>query len=186
MNVKERPRSSSFLVFSRILKGFLGTIKGKTFKIIVKTILIIFILLIGFGLGLLFSVFFGTLDSPSKHTLSLMGYFGIDSPITLKAKIDNVMAENIKIPINYVVGQFSNPEEIFINIDFEDYQKIVEKRNEALELGTLITTSNDSVPASIRYNDKEVKVKLRLKGDWIDHISGDKWSFRIQVRGEDT
>ena len=186
MNVKERPRSSSFLVFSRILKGFLGTIKGKTFKIIVKTILIIFILLIGFGLGLLFSGFFGTLDSPSKHTLSLMGYFGIDSPITLKAKIDNVMAENIKIPINYVVGQFSNPEEIFINIDFEDYQKIVEKRNEALELGTLITTSNDSVPASIRYNDKEVKVKLRLKGDWIDHISGDKWSFRIQVRGEDT
>lgn len=29
-------------------------------------------------------------------------------------------------------------------------------------------------------------MKLRLKGDWTDHLGGDKWSFRIKVRGDDT
>ena len=27
---------------------------------------------------------------------------------------------------------------------------------------------------------------MRLKGDWTDHLFGDKWSFRIKVKGDNT
>ena len=41
------------------------------------------------------------------------------------------------------------------------------------------------VPATIRYNNRAIKTKLRLKGDWTDHLEGKKWSFRVHVRGKD-
>ena len=34
------------------------------------------------------------------------------------------------------------------------------------------------------YNKEEIPIKIRLKGDWIDHLSGDKWSFRIKILGD--
>ena len=34
------------------------------------------------------------------------------------------------------------------------------------------------------YNNEEIPIKIRLKGDWIDHLSADKWSFRIKVKGD--
>ena len=33
------------------------------------------------------------------------------------------------------------------------------------------------------YKKEEIPIKIRLKGDWIDHLSGDKWSFRIKILG---
>jgi hypothetical protein len=31
---------------------------------------------------------------------------------------------------------------------------------------------------------EKIPIKIRLKGDWIDHLSGDKWSFRIKIIGD--
>ena len=31
-----------------------------------------------------------------------------------------------------------------------------------------------------------MRVKIRLKGDGIDHLRGEKWSFRVRARGEGT
>jgi len=50
----------------------------------------------------------------------------------------------------------------------------------------LIATPNDYVPAKITFGDKTKNVKLRLKGDWVDHLSRDKWSYRIKVQGDET
>ena len=93
---------------------------------------------------------------------------------------------NINLPINYVKGKISKPEKIFIDINFEDFQKLEYKRQEALDAGFLLSSPEDYVPATIKHRDKEVKVKLRLKGDLVDHLDGDKWSFRIKVKGENT
>ena len=40
---------------------------------------------------------------------------------------------------------------------------------------------DDWVKAKLRWADEEVKVKLRLKGDSMDHWSTDKWSFKINI-----
>ena len=74
--------------------------------------------------------------------------------------------------------------ELHIDIKFKDLQKLRKKREEALATTFLIQGPNDFVPASIRYEASSTKVKLRLKGDQIDHLGTRKWSFRIHVKGK--
>ena len=39
-----------------------------------------------------------------------------------------------------------------------------------------------SLKAKFVWTTRTVPIKLRLKGDWNDHLVGRKWSFRIRVR----
>ncbi len=43
----------------------------------------------------------------------------------------------------------------------------------------LIKAKDDYVFGYVVSNGKKVKVKARLKGDHLDHLEGDRWSFRI-------
>ena len=78
------------------------------------------------------------------------------------------------------------PDRISIDISYKNYLKILEKRQAALTRDLLISTPEDLVPASIRFQDRTIPVKLRLKGDKSDHWRTDKWSFRVEVRGDET
>lgn len=76
-------------------------------------------------------------------------------------------------------------ETVFLDIPFSSLKQIEDKREEALEIGILFSEDNDYVPGSIRYNNGEsMEIELRLKGDWTDHLRGDKWSFRIQIEDD--
>ena len=73
--------------------------------------------------------------------------------------------------------------EVYMDIKFKYFRKLQEKRKESLQRGVLITAEGDYVPAKIRHEGREIKVKLRLKGDWArDHLSGKKMSFRVHVK----
>lgn len=72
-----------------------------------------------------------------------------------------------------------------IDIKHRSYLKLAAKRAEALEKGSLITADDDFVPASIRIGTRTVPVKMRLKGDYVDHLIGRKWSFRVKVKNGD-
>ncbi|MBL79563.1 MAG: hypothetical protein CMH70_05980 [Nitrosomonadaceae bacterium] len=71
---------------------------------------------------------------------------------------------------------------IYIDIKFKHLQKLHKKRNEALRKDILNISSDDYVPASIRHGNQTTNVKLRLKGDLVDHLQGKKWSFRVHVK----
>lgn len=73
-------------------------------------------------------------------------------------------------------------EQLAINIPIDNWQQILTKREEALEKGVLLTNDDDFVKAELFYNDQTIPITLRLKGDWTDHLEGDKWSFRIHVK----
>jgi hypothetical protein len=68
-----------------------------------------------------------------------------------------------------------------IKIDSISFIKIEKKRAEALKKGFLETESDDYVPVTIYYKDREVTGEIRLKGDRLDHIETKKWSFRIKL-----
>ena len=82
---------------------------------------------------------------------------------------------------------------LHIDIKFKNYQKLSQDREEALKRGFRTSDPDSYVPAQIRYKDKTLKVRLRLKGRTLDHLGGaewrlnrnDKWSFRIKVRRGD-
>lgn len=90
-------------------------------------------------------------------------------------------------PYHWTVANLSRHDapKIHIDIKFKHIQKLFKKREEAMKLGFLKQAPDDYVPAQIRSEGKTAKVKLRLKGDQTDHLEGDKWSFRIHVKGED-
>ena len=73
-----------------------------------------------------------------------------------------------------------------IKIAAADFKQIQQKADEARRTNFLITSSEDYVPALIQHKGKEVNVKIRLKGDFIDHLEGDKWSYRIKVLNKET
>ncbi|NOY49390.1 MAG: hypothetical protein GXO88_02305 [Chlorobi bacterium] len=71
---------------------------------------------------------------------------------------------------------------LIITLDTNEYLKLYEKRKRALSNGILQTADNDWVKGIVFGGDKMMKAKLRLKGDWLDHLKGDKWSFRIKMK----
>ncbi len=75
---------------------------------------------------------------------------------------------------------------MYIDIPFKNYQKLQAKRDEAVKLGILNTTDADFVTAQVHLKDgPKMDVKMRLKGDWADHLQPNKWSFRFQMKGND-
>lgn len=87
-----------------------------------------------------------------------------------------------KNPISWIKGISTPVEKIFIDIKFKNYQKLERKRSEALKTGILITDQDDFVNATLRKSEKNLKAKIRLKGDFTDHLQHKKWSFRVKIR----
>jgi len=159
---------------------------SKRTKILFITCSILIIFFLGIFLGLLIFGFFGTFDNPSQKAIDILHFLGFYGLKNFKFHLEGVLKENVRIPLNYIRGQFSKPERIYIDIGFEDYRKLEYLREKAIEKGMLTSEEKEYVPARISYNDKVVNVKLRLKGDSADHWKGNKWSFRIKVKGGET
>ncbi len=77
--------------------------------------------------------------------------------------------------VNYDIPQ------IELTVDPAGLRKLALKRKDAFKQGLLVSTDDDWVKAKVSDHQEEAKAKIRLKGDWLDHLSGDKWSFRVQV-----
>lgn len=72
---------------------------------------------------------------------------------------------------------------LYIDISDEHFKTIKTKRAEALKKDILLADSSDFVPAKLTFKGKKYKADIRLKGDWVDHMSKEKnWSFRIKVK----
>lgn len=72
-----------------------------------------------------------------------------------------------------------------IDLKFKYYRQMLEKREDALRIGILQVGDEDFVPAVITLNNgPKMDIKMRLKGDWTDHLEGDKWSFRIHMKND--
>lgn len=76
-------------------------------------------------------------------------------------------------------------EKISIDIPFINFKTLEEKRLEALKVSKIINNDN-YVSGHATYKGEKIKIKIRLKGDYIDHLKGDKWSFRVKTASEKT
>jgi len=184
MKLKENKKEDVFHIIKNIFKNIKKVILIRKTKIVSLMVLGMVLVLAGILFGLLIMGFFGTLDAPSQRTIDFLHLMGIENLRELRSDMKAILNKNIFIPIDYIRGKLSRPKKIFINIDFEDYQRLEYKRQKALEIGALISSGEDYVPAEIRYNDEVLKAKIRLKGDEIDHLKENKLSYRIKMRGD--
>ncbi|MBI3334511.1 CotH kinase family protein [Candidatus Pacearchaeota archaeon] len=149
-------------------------------------LLCILTFIIGVFGGLLATGFFGTLDEPSERTIAIIHAFGIGGLRELQTKVLEVKNEHIKIPFNYLLGHLAQPKRMTIDVSFENYQKLVYAREKAVNLGLLIVSDDEEVPARVTLDGKQVRADIRLKGENTDHVLGDKWSLRIKVKDSET
>ena len=106
------------------------------------------------------------------------------APASINSRIIEMSGTNLTLLKNYVRGKMSTPKKMTIDIKHKDYQYLEFKRAEALQRGQLITDNESYVPAWITVDGKRARAKIRLKGDVVDHLEGEKWSFRIKVKGD--
>ncbi len=95
------------------------------------------------------------------------------------------LAYNIRSDSTNTVAKVAwTPETVDLAIPDGDYKKLQQKRLEALKQGALVNSDDSWVKGYIlpkSQNEENTKVSLRLKGDWTDHLKGDKWSFRVKT-----
>ena len=87
---------------------------------------------------------------------------------------------------NFVKSLTADPVRLVIDINFDDYQKLAFYRQMSLEMGRIPPEAKVEVPATIWHENGSIDVDLRLKGDCVDHLDSDKWSFRVNTKGSDT
>jgi len=122
--------------------------------------------------------------------------------------IGRVIKPLITKPVKFISSRLESltvtPERLIIDIKYEDYQKLAYNRYSALQQqdylipeGTrwppagwfnfLIDKYRDKVSAKISYKNKNVSVKINLKGNSPEHFKHDfRWSFRVKVKGDNT
>lgn len=88
------------------------------------------------------------------------------------------------IASNALSAALVTPERIELLIQPEHFAKLARKRQEALQRSYLITAEDDLVPATIQHDGRSLHARVRLKGDHVDHLRGNKWSFRVDLRDD--
>ncbi len=88
---------------------------------------------------------------------------------------DTVYFDDFKIErLDRKVYPIYREEPLSIVLDTSAYLKLAQKRKIAFENGILQNSGNDWVKGIVFGDGKMMKAKLRLKGDWLDHLYGDK------------
>lgn len=78
-------------------------------------------------------------------------------------------------------GDYQAPT-IQISTSDEGLFKLQQKRAFALKCGVLQSTKEDFIQSQLIFKNDTHRIKLRLKGDWTDHIEGEHWSFRVHSK----
>ena len=73
---------------------------------------------------------------------------------------------------------------VALNTSSEGFEKIRRKRESAVALGHHFKSGKDYVDASLQFGDEVTEVRIRLKGDELDHLEGDHWSYRVKIKEE--
>ena len=73
-------------------------------------------------------------------------------------------------------------EKIYLDIKFNSFESLKADRNYALKNNIIQSEKISWVPGKLRFRNKIHNVKIRIKGDMIDHIATNKWSFRINFK----
>jgi hypothetical protein len=73
-----------------------------------------------------------------------------------------------------------------VDLQFEDYQLLIDKRAQAQRLGANITSDQDYVPAAIDHAGTTVDVQMRLSEGAASELNGETWPFEVTVQGSGT
>ena len=130
-----------------------------------------------------------------KLSFNIQLPFNIDTTTTLKVHLFNrnkdgkpAYFDDLKIvrfnlqsdPI--AIADTSN--QIKIQLLDEDYSALIAFRDQALEQEVISKELKQEFFGTLKYKNETYRIALRLKGDWTDHLTGYKWSYRIKIQNK--
>jgi hypothetical protein len=120
---------------------------------------------------------------PQNETLDTLKFYAAVDEVSGTVYFDDLHIELLQSQSS--ASNFQ-PDLLRIEIDKKDHRKFTDQKWKAIKEGILFSSDEDRVNGSLfsKNQNKEIPINLRLKGDWTDHLRGDKWSFRIKVRQE--
>ena len=151
---------SYFKSFKKKIKK-LSSINKKSSQLFVSTVIILFI---GLFVGVILQRNYGFSNLVAKP----------------------ILTDSFGIVKRQIYSNFVSPEKLFIDIDHNSLMKLNFNRLKSIEAGTTHGMENEWISVLINSNDKSYKAKLRLKGGMADEHLGDKWSFRLKLKGKNT
>ncbi len=88
----------------------------------------------------------------------------------------------------YAKGQFSDFDDIKVDMKFKHMLRMQYLREKALQEGIISSEiKNEEFPATLTYNGVSHDVKISLAGMMTVHVADPvKWSFQVKVKGDDT
>ncbi|MCP4872170.1 MAG: hypothetical protein GY898_25980 [Proteobacteria bacterium] len=78
------------------------------------------------------------------------------------------------------------PRRLDLDVGHMELQRLEFLRKRAIQRGWIEPEDKEELPATLRSADGEASVKIRLKGDLLDHLVGPRSSLRVKVRGGET
>lgn len=73
---------------------------------------------------------------------------------------------------------------IDLEVGKKEMKALRRRRDHALALGILQEDDSSWVKAMLHEGKQAFPVEIRLKGDWVDHLEGEKWSFRVELQDD--
>ncbi|HBF88735.1 MAG TPA: hypothetical protein DDX39_08850 [Bacteroidales bacterium] len=73
---------------------------------------------------------------------------------------------------------------LYLEYKPEQYELFRSLKEKILEAFVIDNKEKEWVKANLFYENQKYKTKIRFKGDWTDHVSSDKWSFRIKIKDD--
>ncbi len=98
---------------------------------------------------------------------------------------DDLQIRKLTSPIENNTSVFQ-PKAIGIQLNEKQFDKIKQSRLRALEAGLIITSDDSWAKGKLLDEGKKKDATVRLKGDWLDHLKGNKWSFRVKLKDPQT
>ncbi len=71
-----------------------------------------------------------------------------------------------------------------LSIGNEEINVLKGVRKRAFQARILESTDRDWIKGMVYDGEQIMSAKMRLKGDWLDHLKGDKWSYRIKLKDD--
>jgi hypothetical protein len=106
------------------------------------------------------------------------------NPSAAPVYFDDLAVRHFKAGKEYQSGTLDEKDKIAtidLVIGDKGMSSLQQQRDAAMKAGLLSSKEEGWVKVKILEGKQEFKGKLRLKGDWTDHLMGDKWSYRIQL-----
>lgn len=74
------------------------------------------------------------------------------------------------------------PATLQLSLDEKDLQDLTARRNDALVQGWITSKHKQQLPAALIVDGRRMNASVRLRGNQLDHVSGDKWSLKIYLK----